>query len=173
MASLRQRAVAGGIAWATTVTFAGSYILGTYLDQQAQSRFDDLLVARHNQAVVALANSAGDQEGMSAQLRDPIYLRSFSGDYWQAQNSAEDIAVSRSLADALLPDVQGIATELTLHTVLGPANQTLRQAVQRVLLDDAGTASENEHDLRADRAFGHNRDDLADGVHPAPARAIA
>lgn len=136
MASLRQRAVAGGIAWAATVTFAGSYILGTYLDQQAQSRFDDLLVARHNQAVVALANSAGDQDGMSEQLRDPIYLRSFSGDYWQAQNSEEDIAVSRSLADALLPDVQGIATELTLHTVLGPANQTLRQAVQQVLLDD-------------------------------------
>lgn len=136
MTSLRQRAVAGGIAWATTVTFSGSYILGTYLDQQAQSRFDDLLLARHNQAVVALANSQGDQDGMSEQLRDPIYLRSFSGDYWQVQNDADTIAVSRSLADALLPDVRNIATELTLHTVLGPANQKLRQAVQEVSLDN-------------------------------------
>lgn len=82
MISLRSRAVAGGAVWATIVALAGANAIGNYLDGLTVSRFDELLTARHSQAVVALANSGGDSDAMPRHLADPLYQMPFSGNYW-------------------------------------------------------------------------------------------
>ena len=137
MTSLRKRAIAGAIFWACALTVAGTYLLGNYFEQQIVTRFDDMLEARHTRAVVAIANSGGDQEALSAQLSDPVYQRPFSGEYWQitAVDGAQ-IFVSSSLADALLYDISDVGSVMRITTGPGPAGQILRATDQLVTLDD-------------------------------------
>lgn len=137
MTSLRKRAIAGAIFWACAVTVAGTYLLGSYLESQTVARFDTLLEARHTRAVVALANSDGDEALLSAQLADPVYQQPFSGEYWQiAPIDSQEILVSRSLTDFLLQGISAPGPALRVETIRGPANQSLRTTSQIVTLDD-------------------------------------
>ncbi|MEL6640450.1 MAG: HAMP domain-containing sensor histidine kinase [Pseudomonadota bacterium] len=137
MTSLRKRAIAGAIFWACAVTVAGTYLLGSYLESQTVARFDDLVKARHTRAVVALANSEGDEALLGAQLADPVYQQPFSGEYWQIEPiGSSEILVSRSLTDFLLQDTNPSSPNLQLKTIRGPSSQTLRTTNQVVTLDD-------------------------------------
>jgi signal transduction histidine kinase len=137
--SLRQRAVAGGAIWATVVVLAGTNAVGNYLESLTLTRFDESLVARHTQAVVALANTGGDSDTMPSQLNDPVYQRPFSGNYWQATSDDGRIVVSRSLADSLLSASSTPDGSVVIQQIDGPASQRLRALSQRVTIDD-GTA---------------------------------
>ncbi len=139
MKSLRSRAVAGGAIWATIVALAGANAIGSYLESLTLSRFDAFLTARHSQAVVALANARGDSDAMGAQLFDPVYQRSFSGDYWQAVSSDGRILVSRSMSDALLSVSSPSDGGNEIEEIAGPAQQTLRALSQEVMIDDGST----------------------------------
>ncbi len=139
MKSLRQRAVAGGAVWATIVVLAGTNAVGSYLESLTLSRFDELLVARHTQVVVALANTGGDGDAMPLQLTDPVYQRPFSGNYWQATNGDGAIVVSRSMADALLSVAATADADADIQSIAGPAGQTLRALSQKVTIDDGST----------------------------------
>ncbi|MEL6571202.1 MAG: sensor histidine kinase [Pseudomonadota bacterium] len=137
MTSLRKRAIAGAIFWACALTVAGTYLLGSYLERQTVTRFDDQLAARHTMVVVALANSKGEADALQSRLSGPVYQQPFSGEYWQIEpQDGAEVLVSRSLADNLLYNVGGEGPAIRVATVQGPANQTLRSTNQRVTLDD-------------------------------------
>lgn len=131
--------MAGGIIWSTLVTLAVTFTLGSYLDGLTVSRFDDLLTARHSQAVVALANTGGDEHQMSRQMANPVYMRPFSGEYWQVESDTGALVVSRSLADALLGSAQAPTTDLMIVPSMGPADQPLRLAQQIIELEDGSS----------------------------------
>ena len=137
MMSLRMRAISGGVIWAGFVTVIGSLVLGGFIEKQAQTRFDETLMARHDRAIVALANSGGDPNQLALQLSDPAYQSPFSGHYWQIQNeNGGEPLVSRSLTDALLSEIDGASDRRALGTISGPANQTLRSIAQPIILND-------------------------------------
>lgn len=156
MISLRNRAVAGGLLWAVAVTIGGSFMIGTYVDRLAVSRFDELLHARHSQVIVALANSNGNGMVLANQITDPVFERPFSGYYWQAEREDGAILVSRSMADSLLQTPEMKATDLRTHTTAGPAGQTVRSASQHLVLDDGShwlvTVAASTRPLEIDRA---------------------
>lgn len=156
MKSLRQRAVAGGAIWATVVVVAGTDAVASYLEGLTLSRFDAQLTARQTQAVVALANTRGDNDAMQAELNDPIYRRPFSGNYWQATSDDGNIAVSPSLADSLL-DVPSVpAGDAVFYQMVGPANQSLRAVSRQTTIDDGTgwiiTVASSTNALEADQA---------------------
>ena len=71
MRSLRARAVTGGIIWAILAIVIGVYGLASFLGAQTQQRFDALLLSRHTQVIVALANSGDNPENMARGIGDP------------------------------------------------------------------------------------------------------
>lgn len=156
MRSLRQRAVAGGAIWATVVVLAGTNAVGDYLETLTLSRFDEFLAARHTQAVVALANTGGASDSMARQLNDPVYQRPFSGNYWQVTSNDGRIAVSRSLADTLLPVISSPETSPVIHKIEGPASQNLRALSRQMTLDDGSvwlvTVASSTQVMEADQA---------------------
>ncbi len=156
MRSLRQRAVAGGAIWATVVVLAGTNAVGNYLESLTLSRFDEQLDARYTQAVVALANTGGDIDAMQGQLNDPVYQRSFSGNYWQATSDDGRIVVSRSLADALLSLPEMPDGDTILQQIDGPADQRLRAISRQAAIDDGTvwllTVASSTETLEADQA---------------------
>jgi signal transduction histidine kinase len=154
--SLRQRAVLGGAIWATVVVLAGTNAVGNYLEGLTQSRFDELLAARHTQAIVALANTGGDSETMPSQLNDPVYERPFSGNYWQATSDDGRIVVSQSLADSLLSIPATSDGNAVIHQIDGPAGQRLRARSLQAAIDDGTiwlvTVASSTESLDADQA---------------------
>jgi signal transduction histidine kinase len=154
--SLRQRAVAGGAIWATIVVLAGTSAVGNYLESLTLSRFDELLIARHTQAVVALANTGGDNDAMTRQLIDPVYQRPFSGNYWQATNDDGQTVVSRSLADSLLTVDLSSDANSAIQTIAGPADQRLRAVSRQATINDGQvwllTVASSTAPLEADQA---------------------
>ena len=165
MKSLRQRAVAGGAIWATVVVLAGTNSVASYLESLTLSRFDELLAARHTQAVVALANTGGESDVMPSQLNDPVYQRPFSGNYWQATSKDGRIAVSRSLADSLLSVSVAPEAGTVIQEIDGPSDQRLRALSQQTTLDDGSvwlvTVASSIDTLEADQAELRRRLNIA------------
>jgi len=131
--SLRNRAIAGAAVWVSLVIVLGTYLMGGYLREQTTVWFDDELVTRHAQAVVALANSEGDPALLEAQLNNASYLQPFSGQYWQFDNG-EVIIASRSLIDGTLPLERPASPELRISAIAGPSGQIVRSTAQIVAL---------------------------------------
>lgn len=136
MKSLRARALAGGAIWAIMAVLIGVYGLSAFLEAQTQRRFDEMLTARHTRAIVALANSSGDPENLVYALGEPAYIQPFSGEYWQIANGSEDIYVSRSLMDTLLPVPDLQADGVRLRDIVISGGEKLRSAGQWVTLDN-------------------------------------
>ena len=136
MRSLRARVLTGGIVWAAGVVLIGVYGLASFLDAQTQQQFDDLLRNRHTQVIVALANSGEAPETISRALGDPAYARPLSGEYWQIENAAGDIHVSRSLFDALLPRPEGHDEGLMYNTFIAETGETLRGVWEWITLEN-------------------------------------
>lgn len=133
--SLRQRAIASGAAWAILIIVIGTGALLYLLETQADRRFDNALLSRHLQVVVAVANTDGQPDQLSAFLTDPAYARAYSGRYWQVTGGDLGVAASRSLFDTLLDVPDDPPETPTIWTGDGP-NGPIRGVHQRVRLDD-------------------------------------
>jgi signal transduction histidine kinase len=139
MASLRRRALAGGIAFAVAVFVLGGVAILLVFERIALSRFDTALVERHRQVVAAVAAAGGAPAG----IRDPAYDRPLSGRYWQVTGPDGTVATSPSLFDAVLqlPDAPPPdAPQPALWTGPGPEGPAapVRGVVRSVVLEDGG-----------------------------------
>lgn len=103
MTSLRARAVSGGILWAVVIITLGLAGLSQYIGTQAQSRFVELLQARHAQAIVAASNSDGMSSSFARAIGDPAYDVLLSGQYWQIETGEGAVFASPSLGQERLP----------------------------------------------------------------------
>ncbi|AXX98605.1 ATP-binding protein [Profundibacter amoris] len=99
MHSLRQRAIIGGAIWAAVNLLIGFIVLLSIIDDFADRNFKQTLVDRHNQIVVALSNSGGDPDLMVQFASDPVYMKPYSGVYWQVSNVDGFIYGSKSTFD--------------------------------------------------------------------------
>ena len=135
MISLRNRAVAGAVFWASVIIAVGSYFMSDYLSQQTQRWFDDQLAVKHSKVVLALANNADAPDAFAAAISNAAYQRPFSGDYWQVEQG-RDVFTSPSLADFTLSRVFPVSRRLTFEQFAGPDGQTLRVAQQQIELED-------------------------------------
>ncbi|MFV2052371.1 ATP-binding protein [Aliiroseovarius sp. YM-037] len=133
--SLRQRAIMGGAAWAILIVVIGTAALLYLLERQADRRFDNALLSRHLQVVVAVANSDGHPDQLAALLTDPAYARPYSGRYWQVSGGDQGAVASRSLFDTLLDVPDDPPSTQTIWTGEGP-NGAIRGVHQLVRLDD-------------------------------------
>lgn len=135
MRSLRKRAIWTAVAWAILTSAIGITALITFFYGEAQARFDRLLMVRHLQLVVALANSGGDPAIVETYITDPEYARPYSGRYWQLTAPDGGIFTSRSLFDAILPETEAAGTERTFWSGPGP-DGPVHGAHQQVRLED-------------------------------------
>ena len=135
MRSLRRRAILGGSLWALSCAIIGIFALYSFFDSLTQRRFDQTLVDRHLQIVVALSGSGADEELMDAFINDPAYDRPYSGRYWQAHGPNNLILASRSLFDALFREPEDVSSEKQFWTGSGP-DGAVRGVRQRITLEN-------------------------------------
>jgi signal transduction histidine kinase len=138
MRSLRHRAIAGGLIWAAMIVAIGGVALFYFFDALTLRRFDTALFDRYLQVVAALGNSGGEIEQVETYLTDPAYSRPYSGRYWQIVDSNGQIAVSRSLFDALLPTPDHAAPNPVFWNGDGPESP-IRGIVSMIGLEDGTT----------------------------------
>lgn len=136
MTSLRTRAVAGGVIWAIFSILIGVFGLASYLDNQTQNRFDELLINRHTQTVIEVANYATTPEFISTSMADPAYRRPFSGQYWQVEGPDGDTYVSESLVDTLLPRPTSKEGRISIGNFVGPTGEQHRRIQEWITLED-------------------------------------
>ncbi len=150
MASLRRRALAGGLGLALATFVLGGVAILLVFERIANARFDADLAERHRQVVAAVAIAGG----APTPIADPAYARPLSGRYWQVVDPEGRLIPSPSLFDAALaPPPAGPAP--ILWTGPGP-DGPVRGIVQDVVLEDGSawtvTAAVDLSGLAADRA---------------------
>ncbi len=136
MRSLRTRAVVGGIIWAICSILIGVFGLASYLDTQTQARFDELLITRHTQAVIEVANAYENPDQIANRIGDPAYRQPFSGQYWQVEGPGGGIYVSASLVDTLLPRPGPQIGRISIGNFVGPTGERLRRIEEWLTLED-------------------------------------
>ena len=136
MTSLRMRAVAGGVVWAIFSILIGVFGLASYLDNQTQKRFDELLISRHTEIVIDVANNTERPQSFRFQISDPAYRQPFSGLYWQIQAPDGEIYVSASLVDLLLPGPTDPDERISIGNFAGPTGEDHRRIQEWVTLAD-------------------------------------
>ncbi|MGB3179593.1 MAG: HAMP domain-containing sensor histidine kinase [Albidovulum sp.] len=135
MRSLRQRAIIGGLVWAVSIFTIGGVALFYFFANLTQRQFDEALIDRYLQVVVALGNSGADGDLLESYLTDPAYQRTYSGRYWQVVGSENTTFASRSLFDTLLPEQTDPSAAPSFWTGPGPES-TVRGVHSLVTLDD-------------------------------------
>ena len=138
MRSLRQRAIVGGLIWAAIIVAIGGVALFYFFDALTLRRFDALLFDRYLQVVAALGNSGGELDQIETFLTDPAYSRPYSGRYWQLSDAEGNIAVSRSLFDALLTAPENATPDPKFWNGNGPESP-VRGIVSMIGLEDGST----------------------------------
>lgn len=139
MLSLRKRAwISGGIAALVSLT-VGTLLLYSFLNRQVLGRFDQALIERHTQIVVALSSAPDEPNRLGDLLFDPRYQTPFSGRYWQVTAEDGTILTSGSLLDATLPETHVAGTQLTLSDGANPDVEQVRIASQKITLEDGST----------------------------------
>ncbi|MEM6408229.1 MAG: HAMP domain-containing sensor histidine kinase [Pseudomonadota bacterium] len=139
MLSLRRRAVIGGALSAVVAVIVGTYLLYSLMSSIAISRFDQALVERHTQLVVALNDSDASPDQLHKLVFDPGFRTPFSGRYWQVTAPDGRIYTSVSLLGETL-DVPGGVTEGALfRDVLALVDEPARSIHQSVRLSNGET----------------------------------
>ena len=150
MRSLQRRVVIGGLIWAVLTTIIGAVALGAIFNQVADRRFNQALLERHTQVLVALA-SAGSGEFVEDYLIDPVYDRVYSGRYWQITDQVGNRLTSPSLFDVEFVE----PGEAGFWEITGPDGM-VRGYSERIELDNGSTwlvsVALSLRDLVADRA---------------------
>ncbi len=156
MLSLRKRAwISGGLAALVSLT-VGTLLLYSFLNQRELARFDQALIERHTQIVVALNSLPDDPARLGDLLFDPQYHAPFSGRYWQVAAPDGSIHASRSLLDATLPGPAPASATLTIRDEATPEVGEVRIAEQLITLEDGRawtvTVAESLGQLKAERS---------------------
>ncbi|WP_019955886.1 sensor histidine kinase [Yoonia vestfoldensis] len=136
MTSLRGRAVIGGILWAAVTITLGFAGLQSFIDQGAERRFDELLLARLTQVVTAVENVAATPEAIQASVGDPAFARPMSGLYWQVENEFGQVYRSASLGQDTMPRPQMLTSEIVIDGFSGPMGEPVRGMSQTLTLAD-------------------------------------
>ena len=130
MRSLQRRVIVGGVIWAVVATVIGAVALSAIFTQVADRRFNQILLEKHTQVLVAFA-TAGAPNDVENFLLNPAYDRVYSGEYWQITNATGDRTTSPSLFDAQLAEKD----EAVFWESQGP-NGIVRGYSERIELDD-------------------------------------
>ena len=136
MRSLRTRAVSAGIVWAIITIVLGLAGLSSYLRSQSEERFVELLQTRQTQVIVSVANNTADPDAIVRAIGDPVYQRPFSGQYWQVEDENENVLVSPSLVDGLLPLSNGFFQGTTTRQTTSADGEDLMIIGQWLTLDN-------------------------------------
>ena len=105
MRSLQRRVIFGGALWAVLATIIGAVALSAIFSQVADRRFNQILLERHMQILVALATAAAPEQ-IEGFLINPVYDRVYSGEYWQITSAANERFTSPSLFDTELAETE-------------------------------------------------------------------
>lgn len=155
MHSLRKRAILGGLIWAAAIVVIGAIALFSFFETLAQRRFDNGLMERHLQLIVALSNSDGDPDLMEDYIPDAAYQRPYSGRYWQITDDAGTVYASRSLFDVTFAEQSGLTDVPTVWLGQGP-NGDVRGLQQHISLEDGSnwtvTVAETMANLYAEQS---------------------
>lgn len=130
MRSLQRQVIVGGVAWAVLVTVIGVVALSAIFSQVTDRRFNQNLLEKHTQILVAFATAGGPGQ-IEDILINPVYQRVYSGEYWQITSATDERFTSPSLFDEQLTDTR----EAGFWEGQGP-NGRLRGYSERVELDD-------------------------------------
>ena len=130
MASLRRRALAGGLVLAVATFVLGGIAILLVFERIANARFDTALAERHRQVVAAVAVAGGAPDPIA----DPAYARPLSGRYWQVVAPDGQLIPSPSLFDVALAPPPAFP-EPRLWTGPGP-DGPVRGIVQSVTIED-------------------------------------
>ena len=130
MRSLQRRVIVGGFLWAVLATLIGAVALSAIFSQVADRRFNQTLLERHTQVLVAFA-TIGTPDQIENLLINPVYDRVYSGEYWQITSATNDRITSPSLFDTQLADTG----EADFWESQGPGGM-VRGYSERVELDD-------------------------------------
>lgn len=136
MQSLRRKAWINGSLSAFAAVAIGTYLLYSFLGQKAVEQFDQALVERHTQIVIALSNSSDDPAQLSSLVFDPAYGTPTSGRYWQVIGPTKEIYTSASLLEETLPVTDSASANLNISVARGPDGEQYRIAHQRITLED-------------------------------------
>lgn len=157
MISLRRRAVAGGMLWAAVTIILGLAGLSSFTLNTTEQRFTDLVANRHTQVLVAVGNYSNNPDALQRSLRDPVYQRPFSGEYWQVENDQGLLLTSPSLVETLLQRPDPSMDEIVGGEFMGPNGERLFGIAQRLTLDDGVTwhvqVASSIETLEADLAY--------------------
>ncbi len=152
--SLRTRALIGGVISAFAAVGVGVVLLNSYIDQVVMKRFDQALLDRHTQVVVALSYSATNPLRVNDMVFDPGFERPYSGRYWQISKSNGEVFTSNSLLGEALAET-GKTAQITVKDAVAFGGEPIRVASQRVTLEDGTewgvTVAETKVELTAER----------------------
>ena len=155
MLSLRHRALLGGAVSGAVSIAIGTFALNSYIDGKVLERFDRSLQERHTQLIVGLSATTQDPNALRDLIVDPVYDTPYSGRYWQVRANDGDIFTSASLFDATLPAPGGAGDTLRIWNTLGPENEPVRSAFQRIGFEDGTfwdvSVAESRSELSKDR----------------------
>lgn len=136
MTSLRTRAITGGVIWAIFTIIIGVFGLASYLDRLTQNRFDELLVTRHTQAVIAVAKNANSPESIASNIGEAAYRQPFSGQYWQVVGPNNQTFVSQSLVGTHLPPPGDNTNQISIGNFVGETGEHMRRIEEWLTLED-------------------------------------
>ncbi|MCY4179566.1 MAG: sensor histidine kinase N-terminal domain-containing protein, partial [Litoreibacter sp.] len=139
MLSLRRRAVIGGALSAIIAVIVGTYLLYSLMSSIAVSRFDQALVERHTQIIVALNDSNAAPEELNKQVFDPGFRTPFSGRYWQVTAPDGQTFTSNSLLSETLAVPPGVTEGPLFRDIFALADEPVRSVHQSVILSNGET----------------------------------
>jgi signal transduction histidine kinase len=136
MQSLRTRAWISGSLSALAAVAIGTYLLYSFLGQKALERFDQTLVERHTQIVVALSNNSDQPDQLSEVIFDPAYDTLSSGRYWQLIGPEKEIYTSASLLEATIRVPDKPSAGMAIYDTRYADTEQYRVAHQLITLED-------------------------------------
>ncbi|MEM7470962.1 MAG: HAMP domain-containing sensor histidine kinase [Pseudomonadota bacterium] len=136
---MRRRAVIGGALSAVVAVTVGTYLLYSLMSSIAVSRFDQALVERHSQLIVALNDSSAAPETLNQLVFDPGYRTPFSGRYWQVMAPDGRTFTSESMLSETIDVPGGITEGALFRDALALANEPVRSIHQSVRLANGET----------------------------------
>lgn len=136
MKSLRARAVVGGILSAVVIIVLAFTGLSSFADDQSEQSFSEMLHHRHEMVLSVVEDYGDTPAAMTRGMGDPMFLRPFSGQYWQINGADGLVLASPSLQDMRLPVPRIPGNRHHMRSLRMPDGQTVRSMGRWLHFDD-------------------------------------